>query len=156
VYVFNGFFMSMRAKYVTPGTSIHYYTVSFNSSTLSWGDFRGNVLGPTDPSTAPADSVRGKIMSDWQALGLTAQPDTGDNGVHASASPFEGLAERMNWLKVKAADDAFGAKLLARGISEETLKAWTLDPQVKGNSLFDSFEDIDCDQVLAKAIELNN
>lgn len=156
VYVFNGFFMSMRAKYVTPGTSIHYYTVSFNSSTLSWGDFRGNVLGPTDPSTAPADSVRGKIMSDWQALGLTAQPDTGDNGVHASASPFEGLAERMNWLKVKAADDAFGAKLLARGISEETLKAWTLDPQVKGNSLFDSFEDIDCDQVLAKAVELNN
>jgi hypothetical protein len=95
-------------------------------------------------------------MSDWQALGLTAQPDTGDNGVHASASPFEGLAERMNWLKVKAADDSFGAKLLARGISEETLKAWTLDPQVKGNSLFDSFEDIDCDQVLAKAVELNN
>ena len=22
-----------------------------------------------------------------------------DNGVHASASPFEGLAERMNWLE---------------------------------------------------------
>ena len=156
VYVFNGFFMSMRAKYVTPGTSIHYYTVSFNSSALSWGDFRGNVLGPTDPSTAPADSVRGKIMCDWEALGLSAQPDTGDNGVHASASPFEGLAERMNWLKVNASDDAFGAKLLARGVSEETLKAWTLDPQVKGNSLFDSFEDIDCDQVLEKATDLNN
>lgn len=25
----------------------------------------------------------------------------GDNGVHASASPFEALAERMNWLKVE-------------------------------------------------------
>jgi hypothetical protein len=40
-------------------------------------------------------------------------------------------------------------------VSEETLKAWTLDPQVKGNSLFDSFEDINCDQVLDKAAELN-
>ena len=154
-YIFNGFFMSMRSKYVTPGTSIHYYTVSFNSSALSWADFRGNVLGPTDPSTAPADSVRGKIMSDWESLGLKAQPDTGDNGVHASASPFEGLAERMNWLKVKATDDPFGAKLLSNGVSEETLKAWSVDPQVKGNSLFDSFEDLDCDQVLQKAVELN-
>jgi hypothetical protein len=156
VYVFNGFFMSMRAKYVTPGTSIHYYTVSFTSATLSWSDFRSNVLGPTDPSTAPADSVRGKIMTEWESLGLPAQPDTGDNGVHASASPFEGLAERMNWLKVSASEDAFGAKLLARGVSEGTLKAWCLDPQVKGNSLFDSFEDTNCNQVLDKAAELNN
>jgi hypothetical protein len=155
VYIFNGFFMSMRAKFVTPGTSIHYYTVSFNSSALSWEEFRGNVLGPTDPATAPSGSIRGKIMSDWQTLGLKAQPDPGDNGVHASASPFEGLAERMNWLKIKASDDVFGAKLLGCGVSEETLKAWSVDPQVKGNSLFDSFEDMDCDQVLKKAVELN-
>lgn len=155
IYVFNPFFMSMRKKYVSPGSSIHYYTVSFNSSVLSWRDFRGKVCGPTDPSTAPADSVRGKIMADWEALGLLTKPHTGDNGVHASASPFEGLAERMNWLKVNVSEDPFGAKLLTRGVSEETLKAWTLDPQVKGKSLFDSFEDIDCDQVIEKAVELN-
>ncbi len=33
--------------------------------------------------------------------GLSYLPTVGDNCVHASASPFEGLAERMNWLKVK-------------------------------------------------------
>jgi hypothetical protein len=34
-------------------------------------------------------------------LGLQYCPNVGDNGVHASASPFEALAERMNWLKVE-------------------------------------------------------
>lgn len=34
-----------------------------------------------------------------------------DNGVHASASPFEGLAERMNWLEQPMESDAFGKKV---------------------------------------------
>ena len=60
-------------------------------------DFRGQLLGPTDPAEAPASSLRGKIAAQWEALGLAAAPDVGDNGVHASASPFEALAERLNW-----------------------------------------------------------
>jgi hypothetical protein len=43
IYVFNGFFMSMRAKFVQPGTSIHWYVASFSPETLSWADFRGKV-----------------------------------------------------------------------------------------------------------------
>jgi hypothetical protein len=58
IYVFNGFFMSMRSKFVTPGTSIHYYVVEFAPSHISWSDFRGKVLGPTDPKDAPNDSLR--------------------------------------------------------------------------------------------------
>jgi hypothetical protein len=54
------------------------------------------VLGPTDPVTAPEDSVRGMIYKQWKELGLSSEPNVGDNGVHASASPFEGLAERCN------------------------------------------------------------
>jgi hypothetical protein len=57
------------------------------------------VLGPTDPKQAPEGSLRNMILNDWQALGLEYEPNTGDNCVHASASPFEGLAERLNWLK---------------------------------------------------------
>jgi hypothetical protein len=41
IYAFNGFFMSMRSKFVTPGTSIHYYVVEFNPKDLAWSDFRG-------------------------------------------------------------------------------------------------------------------
>merc|ERR1712151_328156 len=93
-YTFNAFFMEMRNKFTDPSVSIHYYTVEFDSATLPWADFRGAVLGPTDPAAAPAESLRGRLHSDWQKLGLSAAPNTGDNGVHASASPFEGLAER--------------------------------------------------------------
>ena len=130
MYVFNGFFMSMRSKFVTEGVSIYYYTVEWESKQCSWEDFRGSVLGPTDPETAPADSLRGKIFSDWESLGLKAKPDVGDNGVHASASPFEALAERMNWLGASLETDPFGAALLSAGIPETTIKAWSVDPQV--------------------------
>merc|ERR1719240_2539488 len=74
IYVFNGFFMTMRSAFTAPGRSIHYYTVEWDESNLSWEDFRGKVLG------------------DWKALGLKSEPNVGDNGVHASASPFEAMA----------------------------------------------------------------
>eukprot|EP00755_Sulcionema_specki_P003712 Sspe_Gene.28314::Locus_12752_Transcript_1_1_Confidence_1.000_Length_602::g.28314::m.28314 len=99
IYVFNGFFMQMRTKFTQKGLSIYWFTVEWDSKDLSWADFRGKVLGPTDPAEAPADSLRGIVMKDWEKLGLKKKPDVGDNGVHASASPFEGLAERMNWLQ---------------------------------------------------------
>merc|ERR1719428_2505435 len=131
IYVFNAFFMSMRSNFTAPGRSIHYYTVEWDESTLSWEDFRGKVLGPTDPKEAPKDSLRGKILSDWKALGLKSEPNVGDNGVHASASPFEGMAERMNWLGARCAEDGFGQAMLGAGISEDTISAWSVDPQVK-------------------------
>eukprot|EP00808_Paulinella_micropora_P007737 g3822.t1 len=160
MYVFNGFFMTMRAAYVAPGCSIYYFVVQWDEAALSWKDFRAKVLGPTDPAVAPADSVRGLIFNKWRELGLKAEPNVGDNGVHASASPFEALAERCNWLGVSIADDAFGKQLLAAGISADTVKEWSVDPQVlvpatKKASLFDSLEDTDSSVCLAKAVSIN-
>ena len=83
----------------------------FDPKSLSWGEFRGGVLGPTDPAKAPSDSLRGMLNADWSALGLAGAPNTTDNGVHASASPFEGLAERMNWLQAPISEDAFGQRV---------------------------------------------
>ena len=123
--------MSMRAKFTAADASLHYYVVRFDPSKLSWGDFRGQVLGPTDPAKAPASSLRGMLMADWEALGLKGAPNTTDNGVHASASPFEGLAERMNWMQCSVAEDEFGKALLEAGVSEEMIKAWSVDPQVR-------------------------
>ena len=140
--------------YIKPGTSIHYYVVDWDPKDLSWADFRGRVLGPTDPSKAPEGSVRGLIMNDWQKLGLDFKPNTGSNGVHASASPFEGLAEKMNWLKVKPSNDPFGAALNQAGVDNTTISTWSVDPQVKGASLFDQLEDMDAKDCIAKAVEL--
>jgi len=87
-------------------------------------------------------------------------PNTGDNAVHASASPFEALAERNNWMNVPIKKDKFGRLLLSEGIPEDTIKAWSVDPQVtieegKKGSIFDALEDMDVDACLAKVAELS-
>lgn len=150
----NGFFMSMRSNFVAPGASIYYFVVEWDSATLSWEDFRGKTLGPTDPATAPSESLRGMFMKNWSAYGLTSEPNVGDNAVHASASPFEALAEQMNWLEMKAADLDFG-KLVLSVLDQATLDEWSKDPAVTygvvpmKKSVFDSLEDTNSDYCLA-------
>jgi len=160
VYAFNCFFMSMRGKFTAEKAAIHYFVVEFDPAVVPWAKFRGEVLGPTDPAKAPAASLRGVINSDWEKLGLPGAPNVTDNGVHASASPFEGLAERMNWLERPLADDAFGKMLLDAGIAEATLKAWTVDPRVpmpdgSTGSLFDALEDLDLADCVSKAVAIS-
>lgn len=159
IFTFNGFFMSMRAKFTQPGPSIHYYVVEWDAKDLSWSDFRNNFLGATDPTAAPTESLRGVLVKDWEALGLKGKPWIGENGIHASASPFEALVERCNWLAQPLSEDIFGSQLLDAGISEEMLEAWRLDPQVviaKGGrgGLFDQLEDLDMEDCISKCVEL--
>jgi len=155
IYVINGFYMNMRGKFTAPGTCIHYYEVEWPADKLSWADFRGKVLGPTDPATAPSGSLRNLVYSSWSELGLEAQPDTGDNGVHASASPLEALAERCNWLRASMTRDFFGKALLASGVPMKMAKEWCDDPAVEfeggKKSLFDMLEDLDGSECLKKA-----
>jgi len=159
-YIFNGFFMDMRAGYVKPGKSIFYYVVQWDSKKLSWGDFRTKVCGATDPEQADPGSMRGQIFAKWEDLKLAAKPDVGNNGMHASASPFEGLSERMNWLGYKCEKDAYGEKCLNLGIPMKVLKEWCRDPQVvldqsgKKGSCYDSMEDLDAQPCLDKMSEL--
>jgi len=161
LYTLNAFFMSMRSKFTKPDVNIHYFVVEFDASKLPWAKFRGEVLGPTDPAKAPADSLRGQIMGQWKELDLTAPPNTGDNGVHASASPFEGLAEKMNWLGLDPLTDDFGKALLEgtgdEKVTKEMLDEFKVDPQVllpagggKKGSLFDQLEDMDFADAVSK------
>ena len=162
IYVFNGFFMEMRGKY-TGDAKILYRVVNWDPSSCgSWADFRGKLLGPTDPADAPAGSLRGQVATQWEALGLPGPCDVGDNAVHASASPFEALAEKHNWLQVPINDDTFGEALLHAGIPLATIKAWCVDPQVavpgsklsERGSLFDQLEDLDSKDCLSKCVEI--
>jgi len=155
IYVFNAFFMTMRSKFTAPGSSIYYYSVSWNPADLSWSDFRGSVLGPTDPTKAPGGSIRKTILDKYQEFGLTSVPDGSDNGVHASASPFEGMAERLNWLGTSVGADAFGAKCLSLGMSDTRIKEWAKDARVtledgSQGSIFDALEDMDAKDCQAK------
>jgi len=158
IFIINGFYMSMRTKFTTPGTCIHYYEVEWNPRELAWADFREKVLGGTDPRTAAPGSLRNAIYRQWQELGLESCPNTGDNGCHASASPFEALAERTNWLGLPLARDYFGKAMLASGVPLAMLKAWCDDPAVnfegKKQSLFDLLEDLDGAECLKKAAKI--
>jgi len=160
LYVFNAFFMTMRAKFVGEGTSIHTFEVEWDPVALSWEDFRGKLLGPTDPIDAPEGSIRKTILDTYEALGLSSAPNKSDNGVHASASPFEGLAEKTNWLGVSIADDKFGKALLDAGLKEKTIKDWSVDPRVdlpsgEKGSVFDALEDMDVAACLETLVTLN-
>lgn len=99
-------------------------------------------------------------MSRYQELGLGTQPTKGDNGIHASASPLEGLSEKVNWLGKRIGKDPFGKALLDSGVPKKTIEHWSVDPQVvlpdgdKG-SIFDYLEDLDAPECLEKMIELH-
>ena len=113
--------MVMRSKFVGKDDSIHCYEVQWDPKKLCWvrktvlcihiyhclydnysltmhiilqESFRGELLGPTDPNECPEGSIRKAILDNYKELGLTSVPNKGDNGVDASASPFEGLAEK--------------------------------------------------------------
>jgi len=158
IYVVNGFYAAMRAKYTSPGSSIYYYSVQWDASALSWADFRATVLGATDPATAAPGSMRNEILQRWEALELRSKPNVGDNGVHGSASPFEGLAERLNWLGATLDDDDTGHALLEAGVKRDTLLQWVKDPQVELDggltSLFDACEDLSVPEMLKMAQKL--
>jgi hypothetical protein len=95
----------------------------------------------------------------FKELGLKDEPNKGDNGVHASASPWEGLAEKNNWLNINLEDDDFGKALLEGGIPKSTLEEWSVDPRIslpdgsKG-SVFDALEDTDAQDCLTTMIAL--
>merc|ERR1712060_82047 len=150
-----GFYARMRSQFTVPGTCIYYYQVEWDPNRLSWTDFRGKVLGGTDPKTADASSLRNAIFRGWKNLELTSEPNTGNNGLHASASPFEALAERANWLGIPLTQDYFGKAMLASGVPLASIKAWCDDPAVnfqgKKRSLFDLLEDLDGRECLQKS-----
>jgi len=162
-YVINGFYSAMRDKYCSEPAQIYYMVVEWDPKSLSWEDFRGKVLGATDPKEAEEGSLRRQIFEQWKDLGLSAEPDVGDNSVHASASPFEAFCERVNWTGAKSAEDLFGRAALQLGVPEKTLAEWMADAQVvvdgKKQSIFDYLEDQNSEENLrrlAKVLSENN
>eukprot|EP00759_Apiculatamorpha_spiralis_P002071 PhF_6_TR10777/c1_g1_i3/m.17303 len=145
LYVLNGFYPTQRERFTAPDAKVIWFVVNWAESDLSWEDFRANVVGATDPSKAPPTSIRGTIMHDWQALGLKAQPNMGENGIHASAGPLEGLHERCVWTGATVQQCSFGTQLLLGGVAAATIESLLANPVVTLNGssgpVFDFLED---------------
>merc|ERR1712196_767688 len=100
--------------------SRYYYRVRWNAQHLSWKAFQDDVVGAEDPRCAPTSSLRGSAFVDWRRLtNMGKQPSSKFNGIQASASPFEGLAQRVHWLNAIVEDDPFGKQLIGADIDAE-------------------------------------
>jgi len=154
LYVLNGFYARMREKFVAQGVVVNWFVVRFDSSRLSWRDFRREVIGATNPPDAVDGSLRAEGLKRWEELGFAAEPNYQDNGVHASASPLEALRERVIWLGDDPATDPFGASLREQGMHEDLVRALIEDPAItvggggKPSSAFDCLEDVDTPEAL--------
>merc|ERR1712194_780718 len=147
-------YMDMRKAFTQPGTCIYYYKTEWAVKDLAWADFRSKVLGGTDPKTADEGSLRNLVFKDWENLKLKAEPNTGDNGVHASASPFEALAERGNWLGADLAKDPFGKALLNKGVHMKQ-KPDTLTVQQKAKDEFKAAFGLEWSEALKQGLVYN-
>jgi len=147
--VLNSFHPYQVVPYNTRGNAIIVFECVSQSS---WRDLRGNLAGPTDPTTAPESSIRYALLRDKAEFGL-ADVDRGSNGVHMSAGPLEGLVELQRFFSDKDTgkvvgfnETAFGSLLLGKGISEKKLSVLAENPDVetpdgKKKSVFDLTEE---------------
>jgi nucleoside diphosphate kinase len=157
LYVVNGFYRVMRARYLVPSSAIHYLVCEWDTSLrrMPWAGMKAQVVGGADPSKAPEDSIRGSVYKNWQHLGLSEPPDELDNVVHASSSAFSSLVERTNWMSGMLFTDPLGSKLLLEGLPPNVVSDWTTNPVVRGRPVFDHMENLGFDGVVAKAKELH-
>mmetsp|Transcript_28479 Transcript_28479/g.42246 ORF Transcript_28479/g.42246 Transcript_28479/m.42246 type:complete len:446 (+) Transcript_28479:86-1423(+) len=166
VYVMNGFFMTMREEYVEAGASTHAYVIQWNADTLSWKDFINKAIGAADPFKALPDSLRKIIFEKYQMLGMSTQPSLANDCIHASASPLEGLAERIHWCSKKVHQDEYGRILLGKGIPEGKILDWCdnvfvsllplngKDPNSCDMRIFDVVQGMDSKECADKLTEL--
>lgn len=153
-FVVNGFYATMRLEYVAKSAVVTWYVVSWPEAAVSWADFRGKVLGATDPTQADPASIRSKILQNYVTMNVPFVPNTGKNCIHGSASPLEAFNERRIWVGATTTSDSFGAQLLSAGVTSQQIDWMCSNPTVDGKPLFDIVEDTNTTECLAKLVEI--
>ena len=151
LFCINGFFMAMRAEYLADNASVHYFLVEWDNAGMSWSDFRKNVIGGTNPVTAHPESLRSIMNREWKDLALDGPLDMMRNGLHASASAFEAMVERLAWLNIPATCDPLGVKLYDIGLGVQLMNDWMLNVSVKGQPLYNHMENQGCEECFGTA-----
>jgi len=154
IYCVNGFYLAMRSRFVNKDATIKYYLLEWEEAMFSFESFRKLIIGVSDPSRADPGSLRGTIFSEWRSLDLRQEPNVLHNAIHASASAFEGLVERINWLKRPVATDPFGSQLITAGVPLQCIKDWCSNPLIQGRTLFHHMEGKSSPTCIARAKEL--
>lgn len=130
IFVLNGFCMYLKRTYEQCPKNINYISVEWDGNRWSWLEFIDTVIGGQDPTTAIETSIRGFIYKNRENLGLT-KLNHYNNVVHVSASAFEGLYDRMIWIKNSILyTDLFGSRLISAKVPSQVIQKWLNNPLV--------------------------
>ncbi|MBC8205984.1 MAG: hypothetical protein ISR85_00135 [Kiritimatiellales bacterium] len=144
VYAINAFYPSLEEIFYDLEARLDYHVVEFDSSQTSWKEFRRNLLGTTNVSTANPESFRGKLYGDYPV----EFPDR-DNYVHGSAGPVEGVVERtIHEADFDITTNPVGAYLAERGVTLQSFSRWRKSqPLAALGNLFDETEEKNTDEI---------
>jgi hypothetical protein len=155
IILVNGFHPVQLAHFTEPSHRILLVLVHSNTS---WPALRDEMIGVTYPEKASPQSIRGVLYADPRKFGMSAV-GIGNNGVHLSAGPFEGLFEIQNFLgsilksDPKTNPPLLLKKMLAKGMSFDKAIGALKNPPVEVNGkttdLFGATENIDSDPAIA-------
>ena len=150
----NPFHPYQLVPFTTPGNGI---IVIEGLSPTSWHDLRGKLTGSTNPAKAAAGSLRHALLVNKGRLGM-AEVDQGNNGVHLSAGPLEGMVELRRFfgepeknLAIPYTDTAFGQALASVGLDPAALaENPTLTVGGAATSAFDLTEEQNADEAVKR------
>jgi hypothetical protein len=155
IYVINGFFNTLQNNYHTTGAE--YLSLEWNSKDISWEDFNIKVIGNVDKPAML--SIRGQIYSKWLDCKLKSEPKWHNNIIHVSASAFEGMVERLMWIRGSLVfTDLFGCRLTKAKIPSGNIRDWVKNPVVGGYPVFSYFHNMgssDCIAIMQKLSSQN-
>ncbi|KAH9588685.1 hypothetical protein LSM04_008123 [Trypanosoma melophagium] len=154
VFVINGFYPYLRDTYTAEDARVTCYVLSWPETCMTWRVFREELIGCTNPRNAESNSLRGLIRDRWRDLGLQHPPTTTDNGVHASAGPFEAVLERHLWTCSPLTHDPLTLRLQESGLTGALLYRWKSNPEVvlqngrRTGCIFDLLENIQTSEMV--------
>ena len=144
-YCINAFYPAMEDNFNNTETLIDYYVLEFDSETVSWEQFRKNILGSTDASKADPESFRGQLYSEYK-VDFPGR----DNFVHGSAGPLEGFVERaIHEVDFNMATNPIGEYLQGRGVTIDSFTGWKTSQSLSViGEIFDATEEKNTDDII--------
>lgn len=164
IYVINGFYMTMKKRFLIPGTCMYYFNLKWAPSRRTFSNVHQTLLGPSASRELVLGSLREKVCEQWEelgikALGLAPEFSPEYDVFHFPNSSFQAFAEQVVWLDTRFEDNPFVQKALTYPIPVDILKAYCLNPVIhvgdrKYAYVFDEFFLKDMTPVLLRLFEL--
>ena len=127
--------MYLKQKYDNCLNNINYISLEWDGNKWTWWEFINTVIGDENPSLAIESSIRGFIYKNKDTLGLTTINQY-NNIIHVSKSAFEGLYDRMIWIKNSILyTDLFGCRLMTARFTAKNINYWITNPLLKNSEI---------------------